>query len=120
MVRIDGDISLFFFTANTVYYVQQVLDRSFLAIYSDQVNIRSLSSTANAFLPYNPVSVMGCMDQYLIANPNTNKSTGPISQVDLADAVQSLNMNIVQSVTAQRLIRYLSESDTFICLRLWR
>ena len=71
MIRTDGDTSLFFFTANSVYYTQQILDPIFLAIYSDQVPIPSLSSVISAFLPYNPVSVIVCVDQYLIFNPYT-------------------------------------------------
>jgi hypothetical protein len=113
MIRTGGDTSLFFFTANSVYYTQQILDPIFLAIYSDQVPIPSLGSVISAFLPYNPVSVIGCVDQYLIINPNTKASTEPMSQIDLASAVQSLDLNVAQTITAQRIIQYLSNSDTY-------
>lgn len=113
MIRTDGDTSLFFFAANSVYYTQQILDPMFLAIYSDQVPMPSLSSVENAFLPQTPVSVIGCVDQYLIINPNTKASTGPMSQTGLASAVQSLDFNVAQSITAQRIIQYSSNSDTY-------
>jgi hypothetical protein len=113
MIRTDGDTSLFFFTTNSVYYTQQILDPIFLAIYSDQVPIPSLSSVISAFLPYNPVSAIGCVDQYLIINPNTKASTKPMNQIDLASAVQSLDLNVAQTITAQRIIQYLSNSDTY-------
>jgi len=96
-----------------VYYVQQVLDPFFLALYPDQVDIPTLASQESYFLPSNKVSVMGCVDQYAIVNPNNGKGTGPLSQLDLADAIQSLGLNVAQFVTAQRLIYYFSSSDTY-------
>src|SRR5438105_15888159 len=101
MIRTDGDTTLFFFAANSVYYVQQVLVPFFLALYSDQVDIPALASQENYFFPSNKVSVMGCVDQYAIVNPNNGKGTGPLSQLDLANAVQTLGLNVAQFVTAQ-------------------
>jgi hypothetical protein len=36
-----------------------------------------------------------------------------MSQIDLASAVQSLDLNVAQTITAQRIIQYLSNSGTY-------
>jgi hypothetical protein len=113
MVRPDGDTTLLFFTANSVYYVNQILDPFFLAIYADQALIPSVSSDQTYFLPYYPVNVMGCLDQYTIINPINNRSTQLVSQSGLIEAIQSLDLSLTQYVTAQRLIHSFSYSNTY-------
>ncbi|KAL9089265.1 MAG: hypothetical protein Q9165_005833 [Trypethelium subeluteriae] len=107
--RADGDVSLFLFAANSVQYTSMTLDPFFLALYN-QTNI---NPDLQLFYPFNPVSVIGCADQYIIKNPNKNLSTTPSSINDLMIASEQININTVQFVTMQRLIEYVSFTNTY-------
>jgi hypothetical protein len=113
LVRHDGDTSLFLFTANSVVYGTQILDPFFLALYNVSEATPGPGNSPAVYLPSIPVSAMVCVDQYLIRNPNNQKNTSMISQISLNDAIQALNFSVAQSVTAQRLIHYFSNTDTY-------
>jgi hypothetical protein len=103
--RKDGDTSLFLFTANSVEYEQQVLDPFFLAQYND--------SAGGYYQPSYPVSAMACVDQFVIRNNAANLTTAPHGINALAQAVEQLKLNTAQMVTAQRLLVYLANTNTF-------
>ena len=113
LIRKDGDTSLFFLAPNTIYYTKQILDPVFAAIYTDSVPISGVSSNATYFVPTIEVSVIGCVDQYLILNPNNNRTTPVSGQGSLPAAIPPLQLNEAQSVTAQRIIQYFRYSDTY-------
>jgi len=71
LVRNDADVSLFFFTANSVEYVDQVNDPFFLAEYSDAEPAVGTGPTVYLYQPTDTVNIMGCIDQYRICNPNS-------------------------------------------------
>jgi len=108
--RSDGDTSLIFFAANSVRYFNQTLDPFFLARYS-------IDETASAkyFTPSNQVSVLGCVDQYIVRNPagNTSQQTLPSGQFALNSTLGSLGFNAAQRVTAQRLLGALVTADMY-------
>src|SRR3569833_4669733 len=99
--RSDGDTSLIFFAANSVRYLNQTLDPFFLARYSIDE-----TAAAKYFTPSNQVSVLGCVDQYIVRIPagNTSQQTLPSGQFALNCTLGSLGINAAQRVTAQRLL----------------
>jgi hypothetical protein len=96
---------LFLFTANSVEYTQQVLDPVFLAQYNDTVG--------GYYQPNYLVSALACVDQYVIRNNAANLTTTPHGINALAQAVYQLKLNTAQTVTAQRVLEYLANTNTF-------
>ena len=107
--RIDGDVNFFFFAANSVQYTNQTLDPFYLALYSNTNGFLNLV----LYYPSNLVSVMGCVDQYLIRNPNNGATAPSTGIVNLTNAVGSLGLNPAQNVTAQRVLKYFSLTSTY-------
>jgi len=65
------------------------------------------------YYAYNFVSVMGCVDQYMIRNPNTRQTSPPSGRLALLDVVENLGFNTVQYVTAQRLLLSFQTADIY-------
>ena len=111
--RNDSDVSLFFFTANSVLYHNSVSDPFFLAKYSVTEPTTSFDNSSVFYQPTDQVSIMGCVDQYRFCNPTSGACTIPSGQLALYDAIETLGLNVAQLVTAQRLIRIITNTDTY-------
>jgi hypothetical protein len=111
--RNDSDVSLFFFTANSVQYRSAIFDPFFLAEYSLNETTTSFDNSAVLYQPTDQVSIMGCVDQYRFCNPTSGACTIPSGQLALYDAIETLGLNVAQLVTAQRLIRIITNTDTY-------
>jgi hypothetical protein len=107
--RTDGDVSLFFFAANSVQYTNQTLDPFYLALYGNA----NIDPTFILYYAYYPVSVMGCVDQYMIRNPNNEATTPLTGIVNLTAAISTLALGPAQNVTTQRLLKYFSLTSTY-------
>ena len=112
LLRADGDTSLHLFAANSVYYVDQSLDRFFLALYNVTASVEA-TQPSTYYLPTNSVVPMGCVDQYEIRNPTSNQSSGLVGLANLETSIQNMGLNPAQSVTALRLWYAFARSETF-------
>ena len=103
---------MFLFAANTVEYLNPVDDPFFLALYNDTSPAFN-GYEVNPYYAFHVVVPMGCVDRYRIVNKVHGRETGYISTNDLLSAIEDLELNDAQSVTAQRLYYAFMRSSTY-------
>ncbi len=111
----DADLSLLFIAANSVAYSEPCADPIFSANipYNNTVGEIAISG----YYPDYWVTVLGCTEQYRICNPKTNQCTGKQGLMQLSRAFTAneagLDINDIQSATAQRLLGALQVSTIY-------
>jgi len=103
---------LFLFAANSVGYLNPVDDPFFLALYNDTIPAFG-SYELNPYYAFHVVAPMGCVDRYRIVNKALGRETGYISTSNLLSAIENLELNDAQKVTAQRLYYAFTRSSTY-------
>lgn len=100
--RADADVTLVFLNQNSISYFKPVNDSWFAA------HVRAQNSDPGTedvqYQPDNPVTILGCIEQYRLCNPSSNRCT-PAGGIHGTDAEgQKLGFNAFQNITAQRMI----------------
>jgi hypothetical protein len=115
--RTDADVSLFFFTANSISYTYPNTDPMFGA-----TSFQNLSTPDNPLILYNPdilLTSIGCTDQYQICNPVEPGPNGePIWCTSLSgigpvnNETDKIGLNGYQLATAYTVITAMDEASS--------
>ena len=115
----SGDVSLFFFAANSVTYKSVVNDPFFRSsTFQNQAPSNLPGRPLNFFKPYSPVQVMGCVDFYRLCRyspgaPEGVNCTPSSGRHELLSAKSSLPLTQAQNVTLNRIFDMINNSDTY-------
>lgn len=104
--RTDADVTLIFLMQNSVSYSEPVDDPIFAA--HTTLDLSMVVAGADYFSTDNYVSTLGCVEQYQICNPESNKCTPSmgINQVlPYLGAVKNLDLDEIQEAVVIRLMR---------------
>ena len=102
-------MSLFFLSANHISYINETYD----PVYSATVPYSLNGATYYAETYY--VTVLSCVDQHQICNPNGDKTTGCTALQayrQLQASISDIGLNAAQTAAAQRIIGTLVFSNT--------
>ena len=115
--RTDADVSIYIVAYNAVRYRTPVRDPLFRA--DDERRKVDLSDDVSFWHPNAFTGVLGCIDQYTICNPVTQKCLPFSGGQELWDgasakgnSTKNLRMNIAQAFTFGRLVNAIQFSST--------
>ncbi|KAI4276395.1 MAG: hypothetical protein L6R38_005678 [Xanthoria sp. 2 TBL-2021] len=111
--RTDGDVSIFFLTANSVTYQEPVIDPFYIATTPEQKQFNDANLTF--YSPDFVINVMACVDQHQFCNPFTRQCT-PLNGAMVLNAnrgITQLNLNVAQYTTALLIILHIAELTTY-------
>ncbi|KAL9026518.1 MAG: hypothetical protein Q9180_007472 [Flavoplaca navasiana] len=109
--RTDGDISIFFLTANSVSYQEPVIDPFYIA--TTPKPIQGTDANLTFYSPDFMVNVMACVDQHQFCNPFTRQCTPLNGVLVLGSGITQLNLNAAQYTTALLINLHLAELTTY-------
>ncbi|KAL1889642.1 hypothetical protein Sste5346_008761 [Sporothrix stenoceras] len=113
LARDDADMTILFFSQNSVTYFGPVFDPFFLANGS---RTEPLTATQLLYKPNSYVNTMICADQYTLCNPNSNTCTPAGGLKTLQQDVLVANtpgFNATQYATAKRIIDSIARAGTY-------
>jgi hypothetical protein len=113
--RTDADISVLFFTQNSVAYNSSVYDPLFIANSSYGFTVGG--GTYVLYVPNYNVNTMGCIEQHRLCNPTVPNLCTPYTAYlnfeSTTGLLTSLSFNPTQLATAQRMVSGLETTLTF-------
>jgi hypothetical protein len=113
--RTDADISILWFTPNSVAYNSSVYDPFFIANSSYDFTVGD--DTYVLYAPTYNVNTMGCIEQHRLCNPTVPNLCTPYTAYlnfqSIPGLLTSLNFNPTQLATAERIVSGLLSTLTF-------